>query len=468
MPKTAHWPVAIGLIVGGVILGRYGGDSRLQGQAPTDGAPIPRELTSYRDLVKHALPAVVSIDAKTQSRRGAIFPGGRPDGDRENTLGAGSGVIVDASGVIVTNNHVVDAAESLEIVLNDGRKFTTKDYKRDPNSDLAVVRVKSDSPLPYLPFGDSSQMEIGDRVLAIGSPFGLKGTVTHGIISAKGRDLKLNRYDDFLQTDAAINPGNSGGPLINLSGQVIGINSAIKTAGSGGFQGVGLAIPSNMAKKIMTQLLKDGVVKRGYFGVTMYEDFSPEIAALLGAPKGGAAIATMEPNSPASKGGLLVDDVVTSINGQPIREQRELIRVVGESPVGEAVDVELLRDGKPVKLKVSLGELPSVERGAAAFSPVEDAERVAVRKAGLNLIDAMNRNKDGAAAVATANGIAAGAGVQPGMYIVRVNRKPVASAEEAKSAIESGDLNAGVLVHVQYRTRSGQWTSRLALLKSRS
>lgn len=470
MPKSARWPVAAAFLAGSVIVSHYAGGSHVLGQAPTEGPAIPRELTSYRDLVKRALPAVVSIEAKGRSVRPTFFPGRQESEPRENTLGAGSGVVVDGTGVIVTNNHVVDGAETLEVTFTDGKKFTSKDFKRDANTDLAVVRIKADTPLPSLPFGDSSQMEIGDRVLAIGAPFGLRGTVTHGIISAKGRDLQLNRYDDFLQTDAAINPGNSGGPLINLAGQVIGINSAIKTTGlSGGFQGVGLAIPSNMAKKVMGQLLKDGEVKRGYFGVNMYEDPAPEVMELLGARKGGAVMSFVVPNSPAAKAGMQADDVVTMIGTQTIRDHRELMRYVGEMSPGESVDVEVIRDSKPTKLTLTIGTLPSggesIER--ARFRESEESERVAVKKAGMALLDAKNRRGETGAMVAavTPNGLAANAGMQPGMTIVRVNRKPIANAEEAKSAIEAADSAAGVLLHLQFVSPTKGGVSRMVLLK---
>jgi len=285
--------VLLGGVAGGLV-----GRPLLQGQAPP--APpalpvIPKELSSYRDIVKKVLPAVVSIESRTkvartrQPRRAQPFddqqlppelrrffegmprvqPRDQEDDEDDSgpgRVGFGSGFIVDPKGVILTNFHVVDGADQVEVQLLDGRKFVSKDIKTDPKSDLAIVRIQPKGTLPFLELGDSDAMEIGDRVLAVGAPFGLTGTVTHGIISAKGRSLRMNLYEDFLQTDAPINPGNSGGPLVNLEGQVIAINSAIKSR-SGGFQGVGMAIASNLAKNIMGQLLKDGVVRRGYLGV---------------------------------------------------------------------------------------------------------------------------------------------------------------------------------------------------------
>src|SRR4029079_1070228 len=223
---------------------------------PRPAAPlIPPELTSYRNIVKDVVPAVVSIESRAKARRSMRL---RDDRDRSVELGLGSGVIVGPKGVILTNYHVVEGADFVEVRLADGRKFSSQDMAGDKKTDLAIVRVKTDKPLPFLALGDSSRMEVGDRVLAVGAPFGLAGSVTHGIISAKSRSMKLNVYEDFLQTDAAINPGNSGGPLVSLDGKVIGINSAIKSR-SGGFQGVGMAISSNLARTVMSQLLKDGV-----------------------------------------------------------------------------------------------------------------------------------------------------------------------------------------------------------------
>src|SRR5205823_5715105 len=204
------------------------------------------------------------------------------EGPSEQFIGFGSGFIVDPKGVVLTNNHVVDGATEVEVTLHDGRKFTSKDIKTDEKTDLAIVRLDTKgASLPYLELGDSASMEIGDRVLAVGAPFRLTGTVTSGIISAKGRyGLGLNKYEDFLQTDAAINPGNSGGPLVNLDGKVIGVTSAIKSR-SGGFQGVGLAISSNEARKIMRRLHEHGVVRRGYLGVQI-RDVEEETAKKYG------------------------------------------------------------------------------------------------------------------------------------------------------------------------------------------
>ena len=361
--------VAAGFLAIGA-LGGFFINERLSLHAQPVVAPIvtaiPRELTSYRDIVKTVVPAVVSIEAKGKPKRPATtFRGDRfeeilptqqaPKSDV--ALGFGSGVVVDAKGVIVTNFHVVDGADSLQVHLPDGRKFTTTDWRVDRKTDLAIVRVQTDKPLPVLEFGDSDGMEVGDRVLAVGAPFGLTGSVTHGIISAKSRSLRLNQYEDFLQTDAAINPGNSGGPLVSLDGKVIGINSAIKSR-SGGFQGVGMAISSNLAKTIMNQLLKDGAVKRGYLGVQI-RDIDDDLAAKLGVKiASGVMVTRVFADSPAAKGGLKLGDIVRSINTKVVRDGLDLQKVVAGLPLNRPVDMAVTRDGGDLKMKLTIEEQP--------------------------------------------------------------------------------------------------------------
>jgi serine protease Do len=314
-------------------------------------------------------------------------------------------------------------------------------------------------------------MEIGDRVLAVGAPFGLTGSVTHGIISAKGRDLGLNRYDDFIQTDAAINPGNSGGPLVNLAGQVIGINSAIKSR-SGGFQGVGLAITSNMARNVMQQLETTGTVKRGYLGIEMAREVSPEVAARLGMKnEQGVVVARVIDNSPAAKAGLKPDDVIVSLNGQPMHDNRALTRTVGALPVGKPVSVEVLRDGHPQKLTLTLEQAPK-NYGERAMQPRGtriEGETVQVEKFSLELADLPADRaeaygvKGGALVVGVEpNSVAAEAGVARGLVIAKVDRKDVTSADAAKRALEKGDAAKGVLVHL----RSPDGGTAIVLLKA--
>ena len=316
---------------------------------------IPQELTSYRDVVKGVLPAVVSIESRVRAKRGLRI---REDAkDKSVELGLGSGVIVDPKGTVLTNFHVIDGADFVEVHLADGRKFVSQDMVGDKKTDLAIVRIHADKPLPFLSLGDSNTMEVGDRVLAVGAPFGLTGSVTHGIISAKSRNLKLNVYEDFLQTDAAINPGNSGGPLVNLEGKIIGINSAIKSR-SGGFQGVGLAISSNLAKVIMDQLLKDGVVRRGYLGVQI-RDVDGEVAERLKVKENvGVLVTRVFSDSPGSKAGLKLGDIVTTIGGKPVNDGSSLQKVILALPLGKPVEVAYIRSGEPKLAKVVIEEQP--------------------------------------------------------------------------------------------------------------
>jgi serine protease Do len=334
---------------------------QLQAQPQVDvkpGSSIPRELTSYRDIVKQVLPAVVSIESRLKAKFNQ---------NGEQPFGFGSGFIVDSKGIILTNYHVIDGAEAIEVRLTDGRRFTPTEIRGDRKTDLAVIKIQPDKPLSVLELGDSDSMEVGDRVLAVGAPYGLTGSVTHGIISAKSRNVRLNQYEDFLQTDAPINPGNSGGPLVSLDGKVIGINSAIKSK-SGGSQGIGLAISSKLVKDVMRQLLKQGTVKRGYMGVEI-RDIDDQLARQLGVKAGsGVVITRIFEKSPAANSGLKLGDVVHSIAGKPIHDGLELQKVVVALPLRNPVDVVVTREGASAYLKLSIEEQPE-EFGLA---PIRD------------------------------------------------------------------------------------------------
>jgi serine protease Do len=354
-----HGSLAAALLVG-VVLGLFAANTFLQGRA--EPAPvIPKELTSYRDIVKKVLPAVVSVEAKGKARKPRKPTPGQPpqrDNDELPAIGYGSGFLIDPKGVVLTDYHVVEDADAVEVQLRDGRKIISRDIKVDPKSDIALVRIETKGPLPYLEFGDSGDMEIGDRVLAIGAPFGLPGSVTAGIVSAKERSLNVNMYEDFLQTDAAINPGNSGGPLINLEGKVIGVNAAIKSR-SGGFQGVGLAITSNLAKNVAEQLQKNGYVRRGYLGINIKDVDTPEMARKLGlAEPAGALISNVYEDAPAAKAGCVRGDVIVNLGGKAIKDGRELQSIVAGLPLNKPVEVTVVRDGKKKMLQITIEEQP--------------------------------------------------------------------------------------------------------------
>jgi serine protease Do len=483
-----------GLLVGTLILGQY-----LQGQvARTAGgtakAPVyPKELTSYREVVKRVLPAVVSIEAQVKPRVRNLSKSPAPRRlpfdesqvpeefrkffkdfgsrnfefeipDQIPRTGFGSGFIVDPKGVILTNNHVVDGASQLVIRLHDGTRFVSKDVRTDRKTDLAIVRIDTQGKsLPSLELGDSDAMEIGDRVLAVGAPYRLTGTVTSGIVSAKGRNgLHMNMYEDFLQTDAAINPGNSGGPLVNLEGKVVGINSAIKTH-TGGFQGIGLAVASNLAKNVMKSLLQDGVVHRGYLGVQVKE-LNEDVAKQLGLQgQGGVIVGKVYDGSPAHKAGLKAGDVLTVIDGKPVKEGRVLQTVVAGLPLDKAVPVQVLRDGKAMTLQVNIKEQPNEfgtdEQPAPRRQPERQKEPIGLEKVGVEVTDLtpemaqqLGFKKDTKGAVITAverNSLASEAGLRKGFLITKVNKKPVDSAAAVKDALKKASLAKGVLLQVQ-------------------
>ncbi|HZV05876.1 MAG TPA: trypsin-like peptidase domain-containing protein [Gemmataceae bacterium] len=483
------------LVLGG-LAGIFLAGPLLQGQAPVAPA-IPKELTSYRDVVKKVLPAVVSIDSHAkvkpvrQDRRRNPLDERIPeefrrffdfnfDGEDEAPApqgGFGSGFVIDAKGVILTNFHVVDGAGQVTVQLSDGRKFNSKDVKTDPKTDLAIVRIEAPAALPFLELGDSDAMEPGDRVLAIGAPFGLTGTVTHGIISGKDRSLQLNMYEDFLQTDAAINPGNSGGPLVSLDGKVIGINSAIKSR-SGGWQGVGLAVSSNIAKTIVPQLLKDGVVHRGYLGVQIKDLTEPDIASRLGVQQGehGVLVTRVFEDTPGAKAGLKEGDVLTTLDGKPVHNGRELQMLIARLPVGKSVEVRGLRDGQAKTFNVTIEEQPNKFGTTRVPLPRrierDEPDSISIDKIGVDAIDLTPdvadslgyREQSQGALIASVkrDSPADEGGLRRGMLITKVDKKPVKSAKDLRDAVEAASLGKGILLQIE----TPQGGTNYVLLKS--
>ena len=281
-----------------------------------------------------------------------------PELPQPGVASAGSGVIVDSSGVILTNNHVVAGGGKIMVRLHDGREFKAVDVKTDPKTDLAILRIEGGGALPAARLGDSNKVEVGDWVLALGQPFGLEGTVTAGIISAKGRGLGIAQREDFLQTDAAINPGNSGGPLVNLDGEVIGINTAISTS-SGGYQGVGFAVPIDLAKWVGGQLVTSGKVHRSYLGVIIQPVTQPLAEQFKVKVHQGVLVTEVRPDTPAAKAGLKPGDIILKFAGQAVSTPRELQGIVEQAKIGSTDPLVLLRDGKEMTLNVTCRELPS-------------------------------------------------------------------------------------------------------------
>ena len=353
---------------------------------PAWAAPTP---DSFADLADKVLPAVVNIST-TQTVKGngneggggldiPQFPPGSPfdeffknfmerqgqgQGQRDaaprKVTALGSGFIIDPSGLVVTNNHVIADADQITVILHDEQAFKAKLLGRDTRADLALLKIDAPNPLPFLPIGNSDAMRVGDWVIAIGNPYGLGGSVTQGIISARERSINAGPFDDFIQTDAAINKGNSGGPLINLKGEVIGINAAIYSP-SGGSIGIGFSIPANQAKPVLADLQKYGKPRRGWLGVRI-QSLTDDIADGLGLKdKKGALIAQVTPNGPGAKAGIKQGDVVEKFDGKDIPDMRSLPRIVAQTPIDKQVDVTLLRDGKQITVKATVGELPEEE-----------------------------------------------------------------------------------------------------------
>jgi serine protease Do len=347
--------------------------------------------------------------------------------------------------------------------LQDGRTFTSKNIRSDRRTDLAVIILDANNErFPTLEFGDSDAMEIGDRVLAVGAPFGLAGSVTSGIVSAKGRNgLHMNMYEDFLQTDAAINPGNSGGPLVNLEGKVVGINAAIKSK-SGGFQGVGLAVASNLAKNVIHSLRTDGTVKRGYLGIQVRE-LAPIVAARLGIAKDtGVVVADVYDNTPAAKGGLKPGDIITHIADKTVKDGTVVQRIVSALPINHVAEFDVQRDGKALKLSVAIEEQPATF-GVNAGAPAPRATTAAPNSVALDalgidvadltdaLADDLGYRKGTQGVVITRvheGGLASASDLRRGMIIAKIDDHRVTNAASAQQALQSANLGGGVLLQV--------------------
>jgi serine protease Do len=434
-------------------------------------APPPAAVStgSFADVVEAVSPAVVNImvtqaaeAAPTMGFQRFGAPQNRGRSDQQEQLeeffgrffdmpqapqqapqrrveGQGSGFIVDADGYIVTNNHVVDRATKIVVTTHDGRKLDATLVGHDPKTDLAVIKV-DDSGLPHVAFGDSDKSRVGDWVLAIGNPFGLGGTATAGIVSARGRDIQSGPYDDYLQIDAPINFGNSGGPVFNVAGEVVGVNTAIFSP-NGGNIGIGFAIPANQAKNVVEQIRANGSVERGWLGVQI-QDLDEELAASLGLEQEkGALVADVVADGPAQHGGVLAGDVIRKFNGHEIDTARTLSRVVADANPRETAHVMVWRDGKSHELKVKLGEAAKSEQVAAAGPAAGDGtDALGLTLRGLTDEDksqlGIPSNVTGALVIAVdEDSAAAEKGLQPGDVITKVNQKDVGTAAAAVAAL---------------------------------
>lgn len=381
--------------------------------------------------------------------------------------GQGSGFVLSSDGFILTNNHVVEGADNITVILADEREFKAKLVGTDPQSDVALVQIQGAGDLPVLPLGNSDTLEVGEWVIAIGNPFGLSQTVTAGVVSATGRSsVGINEYEDFIQTDAAINPGNSGGPLINIDGEVVGINSALYSQ-TGGYMGIGFAIPINMVKTIETQLKDVGKVTRGWLGVVI-QNVDENLARSFGLAKAeGILVSEVQPGSPAEKSGIQQGDVIMKLNGAVLRDVGELRNRVALLPPNSTANLEVIRDGKKKTVEVGIGERPTTpgkiaQRGGSSDKSSYEQFGVAFQDLTPELAERLGyQEKQGVLVSQVEPGSpAAFAGMQPGQLIEEVNKQPVHNLRELQKIIAASDDQKRLLL----RVRSGDYSQYVVLI----
>src|SRR5580704_16583956 len=475
--------VALGFVLGGAGLGlAHTAEKSLSSNPPAtlklaDPSEGPSK-SSYAPLVKEVLPSVVNISSskvvhnRMSSEEGMPMDpffrqffgqdgneGGHfnaPRDSREKALG--SGVVVSPEGNILTNDHVVDGATDVQVVLSDKREFKARIVGTDPKTDVAVLKIDAKNLTP-ITIGDSSKVQVGDVALAIGNPFGVGQTVTKGIISATGRgNLRIEAYEDFLQTDAPINPGNSGGALINDRGELVGINTAIISHGSGGSQGIGFAIPANLARQVMDQVLKNGHVTRAYLGIYP-QDVTPAMAKAFGEKQSeGIVVGDVTPNSPASEAGIKTGDIVLEVNGKPVTDSNQLRMSISMMQPGTELKLKTLRNGTERNATVKLAEMPT--ESAKADSNDEEGGNKALEGVEVSGLDSRTARQLGISE--TTKGVVvtdidpasklADSGLQKGDVIQEVNHQPVTNVSEFQSAVRKAGGDPLLLVNREGRT----------------
>ena len=433
--------------------------------SPADAGGVLAAGGSFASIVDTDKPAVVTItttvkatdvSADQQSPMDEQFrqlfedqgiplprqaPKNRPS---QQAMALGSGFIISPDGVVVTNNHVIDNAVDIKVTLDDGTELPAKLIGTDPKSDVAVLKIEAGKPLQTIAWGDSDRLKLGDQILAIGNPFGIGTTVTAGIVSARGRDLHSGPYDDFIQIDAPINHGNSGGPLVDRSGNVVGINTAIYSP-NGGSVGVGFAIPSDEAKAIVAKLQKDGTIDHGYLGVQI-QPVTKDVADAVGLDKtGGALVAAVTADTPAAHAGVKPGDIITSVGGESVKTPKDLSRLVADLSPGAKKSLGIWRDGKTIDLNVTVGGNEDGQKQAAAESSDNKGESSGQPSLGIGLADLtpdvrqqLNLPRAVSGAVVASvdpDKSAAAAGIQSGDVIVSVNDRPVHNSRDVKTAI---------------------------------
>jgi serine protease Do len=422
----------------------------------------PMIPANFSDLAEKVRPGVVNIQV-VKKVKNVVFafrnsPGspfgdespfghffeGNPSGDQKQE-GVGSGFIMSREGYIITNNHVVEDADQIRVKLANGQEYDAKVVGRDPKTDLALVKIDGAKDLHPLSLGNSADLKVGSWVVAVGSPFGLEQTVTQGIVSGKGRVIGSGPYDDFIQTDASINPGNSGGPLINMKGEVVGINTAILPSG----QGIGFAIPIDMAKTIVPQLEQKGAVTRGWLGIGIQE-MTPALEKSFGLKeKEGVLVADVSKGSPAEKAGIERGDVILQFDGKEVAESKDLPRIVAATPVGKTVNIELLRDEKVIERTVKVGEME--ENTEAAQLPSRKSLGITVQELTPEIANDLGLKRETGVVVTRVEpgSSAADAGIQAGDVIQEVNRKPVKDVKDFSQRIAQAQSQDNVLLLIQ-------------------
>lgn len=476
---VATGAIVVALICGGVLaigLRNWSGHEvfgapSLAVRMAGDPAPVPlgNFTNGFASVLKTALPAVVNIHSSKlvkpraqdmpfsnnpffQQFFGNQFGQMQPRPQREHSLG--SGVIITSDGTILTNNHVVDGASDIQVQLADKREFPAKVVGADSQSDIAVLKIEATG-LPTLAFGDSSKLQVGDVVFAIGEPFGLQGSATMGIVSAKGRTgLNIEGYEDFIQTDASVNPGNSGGALIDLHGDLVGINTAIETGGGEGSVGIGFAIPIDMARSVMNQIVAHGKVSRGYIGVEI-QDVNSDIAKQFGLSQNtGVLISQVEPNTPGSRAGLKQGDIVLSVNGHPVQDTGQLRLRISETAPGTPVKLQIWRDNQTMDVGLTLAQLPeqSANNGAPGENSGGVMQGVQVENLTPEIAQQLNLPAGTRGVVIDSvddSSAAADVGLSQGDVIEQVNHKPVSNVQEYRAAIGAAG-NQSVLLLINH------------------
>ena len=414
-------------------------------------APTTMAQAGFADLVAKVKPAVVNIategkkvgaNEQDQSPQGMPqipgMPGQDDQQDSRPRHAQGSGFIIDPAGYVVTNNHVIDGADKITVTMDNGSTYKAKLVGRDPKTDVALLKIESDKPLPFVAFGDSGNARVGDWVIAVGNPFGLGGTVTAGIVSASGRDIGNGPYDDFIQIDAPINKGNSGGPAFDMNGNVIGVNTAIFSP-SGGSVGIGFDIPASTAKLVVAQLKDKGGVTRGWLGVQV-QPVTSDIADSLGLKEArGAIVDNPQDGSPAAKAGIEAGDVITAVNGTAIKDSRDLARTIATLAPGSSVKLDVFHKGESKTVTLALGELPNERQAQGKADDGKAQQGAGTPRLGLSLAPAGDVQGAGQKGVVVTEvdpqGPAAQRGIQTGDVILNVGGKPVANVGDVRSEL---------------------------------